>query len=98
DTMEALVAPRGPLDQLKLELKRMKTKLKPPTGRFGKAGKALVWHFSKDDVKKHFDRIERIKTLLDLAVHNNHRSAPFRLLSNIRELTKALKEDMGSVK
>jgi hypothetical protein len=98
DTMEALVAPRGPLDQLKLELKRMETKLKPPTGRFSKAGKALVWHFGKDDVKKHFDCIERIKTLLTLALHNNHRSAPFKSLSNIRELTKALKEDMGSVK
>jgi hypothetical protein len=78
ETMETLGAVGGPFDHLKLELKRMKRKVEPPTGKLRKAGKALVYHFTKDDLKKHFDRIERIKTLLQLAVLNNHRSGPFK--------------------
>jgi hypothetical protein len=79
ETMEALSATGGPFDQLKLELMRMKRKLEPPTGKLAKAGKALGYHFIKDDIKKHFDRIERIKTLLHLAVQNNHRFVPFKI-------------------
>lgn len=77
ETMETLVATGGPFDQLQLELRYMENKLRPPTGRLGKTGKALAWHFNKDVVKKHFDRIERIKALLQLAVQNNHRPVPF---------------------
>jgi len=76
ETMEALSTPGGAFDQLKLELKRMETKLEPPTGKLSKSGKALAWHFNKDNVKKHFDRIDRIKNLLQLAVQNNHRFVP----------------------
>ena len=71
--MEAFCVVGGPFDQLKLELKRMATKLEPPSGMFKKADKVLRWHFSKDDVKKHFDRIERIKSLLQLGLNNNNR-------------------------
>ena len=78
ETMEALVAVGGPFDQLKLELKGLKRKVELPTGKLRKAGQALVYHFTKDDLKKHFDRIERIKTLLQLAVQNNHRSVPLK--------------------
>lgn len=78
ETMGALCAAGGPFDQLTVELKSMEKKLKPPTGMFKKSGKALAWHFTKDGVKKHFDRIERIKALLQLAVQNNHRSIPPR--------------------
>ena len=80
ETMDVLGAIGGPFDQLKLELKRMKRKLEPPTGKLSRAGKALLYHFSKDDLKKHFDRIERIKSLLQLAVQNNHRSVPRKWL------------------
>jgi uncharacterized protein YabN with tetrapyrrole methylase and pyrophosphatase domain len=76
ETMATLCAAGGPFDQLSVELKSMEKKLKAATGKFGKTGKALMWHFTKDGVKKHFDRIERIKTLLQLAVQNNHRSVP----------------------
>jgi hypothetical protein len=98
ETMGALCAVGGPFDQLTVELKSMEKKLKPPTGMFKKSGKALTWHFTKDGVKKHFDRIERIKALLQLAVQNNHRSIPPKQHSNFRELTKALQQDMVSVK
>lgn len=98
ETMGALCAAGGPFDQLTVELKSMEKKLKPPSGMFKKSGKALAWHFTKDGVKKHFDRIERIKALLQLAVQNNHRSDPPKRHSNFRELTKALQEDIVSVK
>jgi hypothetical protein len=76
-TMEALRAPRGPFDQLELELKRMESKLKP-TGKFKKAGKALMWHWTKDDVKKQCERIERIKGLLQIALQNNNRFVRYK--------------------
>ena len=98
ETMEALGAVGGPFDQLKLELKRMKRKLEPPSGKLRRAGKAMLYHFSKDDLQKHFGRIERIKSLLQLAVQNNHRFVSLKMTANVSELTKALKEDMGSLK
>jgi len=78
ETMETLGAVGGPFDQLKLELKGLKRKVELPTDKLRKAGNALVYHFAKADLKKHFDRIERIKTLLQLAVQNNHRSVPLK--------------------
>jgi hypothetical protein len=76
-TMEALRAPRGPFDQLELELKRMESKLRP-TGKLKKAGKALMWHWTKDDVKKQCERIERIKGLLQIALQNNNRLVRYK--------------------
>jgi hypothetical protein len=76
-TMEALRAPRGPFDQLELELKRMESKLRP-TGKLKKAGKALMWHWTKDDVKKRCERIERIKGLLQIALQNNNRLVRYK--------------------
>lgn len=90
ETMAALVATGGPFDQLKLELKCMKSKLKPTTGMLSKAVDALGWHFAKDGVKKHFDRIERIKALLHLALQNNHRLVPFKTSSNSVNLRSCL--------
>jgi hypothetical protein len=74
-TMQALSQENGPFDQLNSELQKMEKKLKAPTGKFakiGNAGKSLVWSFNKDDVKKHLDRIERIKSILVLSLENNH--------------------------
>jgi len=76
-TMEALRAPRGPFDQLEFELKRMESKLKP-AGKMKKTGKALMWHWSKDDVKKQCERIDRIKGLLQIALLNNERFVCFK--------------------
>jgi hypothetical protein len=96
--MEALTATGGPFEQLELELESMKKKLTPSEGKLFKARKALEWPFSKEGVKKHFDRIERIKGLLQIALHNNHRFVPFTLRVNFRELTKAIKETLVQVK
>jgi hypothetical protein len=97
-TMEALTATSGPFEQLELELERMTKKLHPSEGKLFKARKALEWPFSKDGIKKHFDRIERIKGLLQIALANNHRFVLFTLRLNFRELTKAVKEDLAQVK
>jgi hypothetical protein len=39
----------------------------------------MAWHFNKDDVKKHFERIGRINEVLQLALQNNHRFALHRI-------------------
>lgn len=72
ETMEALNVPRGPFEQLRQELKHMETKLKPSNKIWKRGAKALVWHFTKDGIRKHFDRIERLKGILQLALQNNH--------------------------
>jgi hypothetical protein len=74
-TMETLGQENGPFEQLTSELQKMEKKLKTPSGKFAtvaKVAKSMAWSFNKDDDKKHFDRIERIKSILQLALQNNH--------------------------
>jgi hypothetical protein len=82
-TMHALSEQNGPFEQLTYELQKMEKKLKAPTGKFAtlaKTGNSLVWSFNKDGVKKHLDRIERIKSILVIALENNHALGFIRLL------------------
>ena len=78
-TMDTLNQKDGLLQQLTTELEKMETKLKTPGGKVGKAVNAMTWHFNKDDVKKHFERIGRINGVLQLALQNNHRFALHRI-------------------
>ena len=78
--MDALNQKDGALEQLTAELEKMETKLKSPSGKVGKAVNVLAWHFNKDDVKKHFERIGRINGVLQLALQNNHRFILHRIV------------------
>ena len=78
-TMDTLNQKDGLLEQLTTELEKMETKLKWKSGKVGKAVNAMTWHFNKDDVKKHFERIGRINGVLQLALQNNHRFALHRI-------------------
>lgn len=71
-TIEALNRRQGPVEQLTSVLKRLVAKLKPPSGKWSKAVNALIWPFAKGEVGIFLTRIERIKTLLNLALHNEH--------------------------
>jgi uncharacterized phage infection (PIP) family protein YhgE len=75
-TMEALSQENGAFEQLTSELEKLVETLKPPTGNVAKVGNRLAWHFIKDGVKKHFDRIQRILIILHLALGNNHAYEP----------------------
>lgn len=70
-TINKLNEPGGLFHQLSSELEKMAKKLTPHNNKFDKAKKAVFWHFIKGDIKKHFDRIERIKSLLSIALQND---------------------------
>lgn len=63
----------GPLDQVKQALEQLKTKMIGP-GTLKKLGQALVWKFSKQEVTSILARIERLKTLVQIALQMDHLS------------------------
>jgi len=77
ETIDALKRRQGPLEQLSAVLKRIESKLAPPTGKWSKSAKALVWPFAKGEVTLLITRIERIKALLNIALQNEHMYAMF---------------------
>jgi len=78
ETMRSFSAPEGPLEQFKLELERLASKLKPTAG-LKKIGKALTWPFQKEEVKDILAGIERQKSLFGLALQNDHMQGSTRL-------------------
>jgi hypothetical protein len=63
-----LGAEDGPLDQFKSRLEDLVSKLGSPEG----LGWALIWRFNKAEIEGVLPKIERIKTLVSLALTNDH--------------------------
>ncbi len=70
-TLASLNAPKGLLEQFKSALERLTLKLAPVEG-WRKARKALAWPFQKEEIKEIMGAIERHKSLLHLALQNDH--------------------------
>jgi hypothetical protein len=62
---------QGPLDQFQKLLEKLAARLAPNHG-IKKLGRAVLWPFHKDELKDIFSSLERYKTLLGLAMHNDH--------------------------
>jgi len=60
----------GPLDQFKSSLESIATRIQPDTGAL-KAIKALAWNFEKAKVEEALTKIERLKTLVGLALQDD---------------------------
>ena len=69
--IRALGVENGPLDQFKQALEALQTKI-TDGGRLKNAGEALVWKFKKDEIASILDRIERLKTLVEIALQMDH--------------------------
>ena len=69
--VRALSVENGPLDQFKQALEALQTKI-TDGGRLKNAGEALVWKFKKDEIASILDRIERLKTLVEIALQMDH--------------------------
>ncbi|PVH90781.1 hypothetical protein DM02DRAFT_411112 [Periconia macrospinosa] len=76
----------GPLDQFKQALEALQAKM-TYRGRLKKAGEALVWKFKKEEVASILDRIERLKTVVEIALQMDH-----------FKLSQAIKDDTGFVR
>ncbi|RMJ16034.1 hypothetical protein CDV36_004270 [Fusarium kuroshium] len=88
--LRGLGAEGGPLDQLHDQMERLATRLEPSTGRFKKMGKALIWALDKKDIDETLAQIERVKTLIMLALQNDQ----FKLALAIRQDLVDVKEDL----
>jgi hypothetical protein len=72
DSWESLRKTGGPLEQLEAVLKKLDAKLTPATTSLSKVKKAMTWPFKKGEIDGLIGSIERQKTLLTLAVQNDH--------------------------
>ncbi|KAF2628821.1 ankyrin repeat domain-containing protein [Macroventuria anomochaeta] len=79
--VRALAVENGPLDQFKQALELLQAKM-TDGGRLKKAGKALVWKFKKEEIASILARMERLKTLVEIAIHMDH-----------LKLSQAIKDD-----
>jgi hypothetical protein len=69
--VRALAVKNGPLDQFKEALEMLQTRM-TDRGRLGKFGRALTWSFKKEEMTCIFTRIERLKSLIEIALHMDH--------------------------
>jgi hypothetical protein len=69
--VRALSVEKGPLDQFKQALEMLQTKM-TEGGRLKKAGEALVWKFKKEEITSILGRMERLKTLIGIALEMDH--------------------------
>jgi hypothetical protein len=61
----------GPLDQFRSILEELAGKLAPATS-LKKFGRTLIWTLDKKECIDILDKIERLKTLIGLALHEDH--------------------------
>jgi len=68
--VRALAVENGPLDQFKQALELLHTKM--TDGGIFKTGEALLWKFRKGEIASILARIERLKTLVEIALQMDH--------------------------
>ena len=71
NAVRELAVEKGPLDQFKEVLETLQAKM-IGGGRLIKAGEALVWKFKKEEIVSYLTRIERLKTLIGIALQMDH--------------------------
>ena len=62
-----LATSNGPLEQYRSVLEKLIGKIMPGDG-LRKIGQALVWKFTKEDISDLLSQIERVKSLIDIAL------------------------------
>jgi hypothetical protein len=69
--VRALAVENGPFDQFKEALEMLQARM-TDRGRLVKVGKALTWNFKKEEITRILTRIERLKSLVEIALHTDH--------------------------
>jgi hypothetical protein len=69
--VRSLTGEGGPLGQFKDIMEELAKKLKPEAG-IKKFGKALIWTLDKNEISNILSKIERLKTLVTLALQKDH--------------------------
>ncbi|KAF1961004.1 ankyrin [Byssothecium circinans] len=87
-----LAAPKGLFDQFKHALEALQNKI-TDGGRLKKVGEALVWKFKKEEVAGILHRIERLKTLVEIALQMDH----FKLSQAIKDDTNFVRTHVPAI-
>jgi hypothetical protein len=71
--VQALAAASGPIAQYRSALEQLQSKLTSTAfSGLKKIGSALIWKFSKEEVTNILMRIERLKSLTQIALERDH--------------------------
>ncbi|KAL8811242.1 MAG: hypothetical protein Q9223_007574, partial [Gallowayella weberi] len=84
--VRGLAVENGPLDQFKQALEMLQAKM-TDGGRLKNAGEALIWKFKKEEIASTLARMERLKTLIEIALQMDH----FKLSQAIKDDTDFLR-------
>ncbi|KAL8901819.1 MAG: hypothetical protein Q9207_005011 [Kuettlingeria erythrocarpa] len=91
--VSALAIAGGPFDQYKSALKQLEPKVESGSG-ITKVGKILAWKFSKQEINAILLRMERLKTLVQIALELDH----FKLSQAIKSCVDTLHNDNQTIK
>lgn len=69
--VQDLAVQNGPLEQFKRALETLDSKM-TDGGRLRRAGEALVWKFKKEEITSILDHMERLKSLVEIALQMDH--------------------------
>ena len=69
--IQALAVKDGPLDQYKQALQHLLTKVEPKS-KMRKFANVLTWNILKEEVASILERMERLKSLVDIALEMDH--------------------------
>ncbi|KAJ7586734.1 ankyrin repeat-containing domain protein, partial [Mycena floridula] len=81
ESVHQLATPNGPFQQLESALMRLQTKLRP--GRLQR----LTWSLEKSDIRQSLWKIERAKTLLLLALQDDHLALSLAIQDDVQGLS-----------
>jgi len=96
---EMLQSLRVPLKEFRVLTENLEAKVKPTTG-MKKVGRALVWHFEKNEIKQLLSEIERYKLLFSLALQNDHMYISISSVFNLdisSGLSQVVQQDLHQV-
>jgi hypothetical protein len=71
-TIRALAIEKGPLDQFKQILELLQDRMTGGIGHFRQFRDALLWKFKKEEVDRILQSMERLKTLVGVALQMDH--------------------------
>ena len=91
--VRGLASPGGPLEQYREALELLQERLSPSIS-LHRVGKALEWHFSKPEVQRIFQTIERLKSLTQIALEQDH----FELSQAIRQQMLSIGREASAIK
>ncbi|KAF1936446.1 hypothetical protein EJ02DRAFT_480563 [Clathrospora elynae] len=90
--IRALAVDNGPLDQFKQALETLQNRM-TNGGRLKKASEALMWKFKKEEIAGILHRIERLKSLVEIALQGDH----FKLSQAIKNDTSVVRKNLDNV-